>query len=125
MEPKQTSYEQVERLARHFLVSPLVIIRRAKELNKISTDKFFEYWGEARERIEAYAIAQAREKEKQKETAKNKQGGDFYTTLEARNSPTFVTALLNDVKQGGTLLNDAARLLSMKVETVVKATGGT
>lgn len=122
---KQSSYDQIERLARHFLVSALVIIRRAKELNKISTNKFFEFWGEAKERIEAYALAQAKEKETQKEAAKDKQRGNFYATLEARNSPTFVTALLNDVKQGGTLLNDAARLLSMKVETVVKNTGGT
>ncbi len=120
---KQAGYERMERLARHFLVSVLVIIRRARDLNKISTDTSFEFWAEAKQRIEAYTVAQAREKEKEK--AKDKQGGSFYATLEARNSPTFVTALLSDVKQGGTLLNDAARLLSMKVETVVKATGGT
>jgi Zn-dependent peptidase ImmA (M78 family) len=123
--PKQTGYEQIARLARHFLVSVLVIVRRARELNKISTSMFFEFWAEATRRIEAYVVAQAKEKEREKGEAKNKQGGDFYVTLEARNSPTFVTALLSDVKQGGTLLNDAARLLSMKVETVVKATGGT
>nr|AUN36131.1 DNA-binding protein [uncultured bacterium] len=122
---RRTGYEQIDRLARHFLVGALVIIRRARELNKITPNTFFEFWDEATQRIEAYVMAQAAEKQKEKETAKDKQRGDFYTTLEARNSPTFVTALLNDVKQGGTLLNDAARLLSMKVETVVKATGGT
>jgi Zn-dependent peptidase ImmA (M78 family) len=122
---RQINYDQVDRLARHFLVSALVIIRRARDLRQISTNKFLEFWGEAKERIEAYAISQAKEKERRKEAAKDKQGGDFYATLEARNSPTFVTALFNDVKQGGTLLNDAARLLSMKVETVVKNTGGT
>jgi Zn-dependent peptidase ImmA (M78 family)/DNA-binding XRE family transcriptional regulator len=122
---RQAGYEQMERLARHFLVSVLVIIRRATELNKISTDTSFEFWAEAKQRIEAYAVAQANEKEEEKEKAKDKQGGDFYATLEARNSSTFVTALLSDVKQGGTLLNDAARLLSMKVETVVKVTEGT
>lgn len=122
---RHASYEQIDRLARHFLVSALVIIRRARELNKITASTFFEFWAEAIQRIDAYVMAQAEEKQKEKETTKDKQRGNFYTTLEARNSPTFVTALLNDVKQGGTLLNDAARLLSMKVETVVKATGGT
>lgn len=99
------------------MVSELVIIRRAKELNKIQEGTFFEFLAEAKRRFEARASLTPKSKPKDQE-------GNFYTTLEARNSPTLVTALLSDVKRGGTLFRDAADLLSMKPETVVNAVGG-
>lgn len=109
------NYEQIDRLARHFLVSSLVITRRAWELNKINTGTYFEFVSEARSRIiPAPAIKKPGKKDR----------GSFYTTLDSRNSPQFVNALLSDVKRDGTLYTDAARLLSMRVQTVVKLVQG-
>jgi Zn-dependent peptidase ImmA (M78 family)/DNA-binding XRE family transcriptional regulator len=106
-----SDYEQVDRLARYFLVSALVIIRRAKELNKISGNTFGVFLTEAKKRL----------KPKAKPKGKT---GNFYTTLDSRNSPNFVNALLGDVRREGTLYRDAARLLSMEVKTVVKMVEG-
>lgn len=113
----RSDYGQIDELAQHFLVSALVIIRRAKELNKIQASTFFEFLAEAKRRFEAYLASIPKTKDKD-------QGGDFYATLDARNSPIFVDALLADVKRDGTLFRDAARLLSMKVETVVELVAG-
>lgn len=106
-----SDYEQIDRLARHFLVSALVIVRRAKELNKITGDTFGAFLAEAKKRV----------KPKAKPKGKS---GNFYTTLDSRNSPNFVNALLGDVRRDGTLFRDAARLLSMEVKTVVKMVEG-
>jgi Zn-dependent peptidase ImmA (M78 family) len=113
----RSDYGQIDRLAHHFLVSALVIIRRAKELNKIQEGTFFEFLAEAKRRFEVYLASIPKPKDKD-------QGGDFYATLDARNSPIFVDAVLADVKRDGTLFRDAARLLSMRVETVVELVGG-
>jgi Zn-dependent peptidase ImmA (M78 family)/DNA-binding XRE family transcriptional regulator len=110
-------YGQISELSQHFLVSALVIIRRARELNKIQDETFFELLAEAKKRFEEHVAVPATSQPKDQE-------GNFYTTLEARNSPTLVNALLADVRRDGTLFRDAARLLSMKVETVVKLVGG-
>ena len=110
-------YRQISELSQHFLVSALVIIRRARELNKIQDDTLLELLAEAKKRFDEHVAVAATSEPKDQE-------GNFYTTLEARNSPTLVNALLADVRRDGTLFRDAARLLSMKVETVVKLIGG-
>lgn len=112
---RPANYELVDKLARHFLVSSLVIVRRAKELNKIDARTYVEFRSEARSRMTLTPrVAKPGKKDE----------GNFYNTLDSRNSPQFVDALLADVKREGTLHSDAARLLSMKVQTVVKLVEG-
>lgn len=102
-------FDNINRLARHFLVSALVIVRRAKELNQINFPTFVQFLEEARKRMKPKA------KPKQQDS-----GGNFYNNLDARNSPTLVEAIATDVKRDGTLINDAAKLLSVKPPTIVK-----
>jgi hypothetical protein len=55
-----------------------------------------------------------------KQTAKRpSSGGDYYRNLRSRHSSRFIEALLGDVRQGGTVYRDAARLMGMKVPTLV------
>lgn len=86
------------KLARTFLVSGLVVIRRAYELNKINDNEF--YW------------LVTREKRKVVKTRKSS-GGDPMRTLVSRNSRRMTKAVLNAVRQNRLLYRDAARLLGV------------
>jgi Zn-dependent peptidase ImmA (M78 family) len=92
------------RLSRRFWVSSLVILRRAYELELITGPVFFDH-------IE-------RERKKIKKT--RSLGGDYYRNISARMSGQFTKAVLAEARQGHLLYRDAARLLSMKVPTLVK-----
>lgn len=97
----------IQKLARHFFVSTLVILRRAREFDKISVSQF--------------RALLDKEREKRKETSS---GGDYYRNVMARHGHTFTDAVLQDLRQGRTLYRDAAALLDMKVpalEKMVKA----
>lgn len=92
-------------LAEHFRVSEIVIARRAQELSQITQDRFFVLLEEIKGR--------------QKQIAR---GGrrDPIVNVANRNSPLFMDALIKDVRVGGTLLRDGARLLNMKLPTFTK-----
>jgi Zn-dependent peptidase ImmA (M78 family)/DNA-binding XRE family transcriptional regulator len=94
-----------EYVATHFRVSEVVVLRRAVDLGLISPDEFT-----ARVRVVPQRIA------------KRGQGGNFNTTLPARNSPLFTRTLLADVRRGTTAYRDAARLLAVKPGTIRKLT---
>lgn len=95
----------LESLARRFRVSTLVILRRAYELNRITRGEFYSI------------LKQERFKQKAR---KPSGGGDYYRNVAARHGSKLVDAILRDVRQGGTVYRDAARLLSMKVPTLMK-----
>ena len=79
--------EQVQTLARKFFVSSLVILRRARELDKISIPDFIHLLEEARKLM----------------TPKQKGGGgSFYVNVEARAGSKFFEAVVNEVRQGKT-----------------------
>jgi Zn-dependent peptidase ImmA (M78 family) len=101
---KQTS-GNLDQLARHFLVSTLVILRRANELGLITRETFFVRLQEEREKVRP---------------KKKAGGGSFYRNLEARQSGNFSDAVISDVRRGGTVLRDAAQLLDLKVPTLLK-----
>jgi|SRR5579864_5888525 len=86
------------KLARTFLVSSLVVIRRAYELNKINDTDFF--WLVTREKKR---IAKVRKSS----------GGDPMRTLLSRNSRRMTKAVLNAVRQNRLLYRDAAKLLGV------------
>lgn len=104
------SFSTLQSLARHFRVSTLVILRRASELNLLTSESFYELLNQAKHPIPV--------------NPKESKGGSFYQTLEARNSPRLVDALIKDVRREGTLYRDAATLLKVTVPTIEKMAEG-
>ncbi|MGE3382804.1 MAG: ImmA/IrrE family metallo-endopeptidase [Pyrinomonadaceae bacterium] len=98
-------YENVQKLARYFYVSSLVILRRAKELNLLDYGGF----------LQLLEIARNNLKPKTKGS-----GGNFFVTLESRNSPTLVNALVRETRRGTTTYREAANLLNMKVNSFAR-----
>lgn len=101
--------EEVNKLAKHFLVSSLVIIRRARELNLIDQPAFGDL----------LKISQSRVTDKKK-----REGGNFFLTAEARSGSKLFDAVISDVRQGRTMYREAARLLHLKVPTLEKFVEG-
>lgn len=94
----------ISQLAQYFRVSSLVILRRARDLDQITQQEFHDRF--------------ALEKKKYKKRAQ--EGGNFYRTLLARNSPVFTRAVISAVNEERELYRDAARLLNVKVDTIPK-----
>jgi Zn-dependent peptidase ImmA (M78 family)/DNA-binding XRE family transcriptional regulator len=97
------------RLAKEFRVSEIVVLRRAFELNLITSDEFFPRW------------------QKLKDAAHTGATFGRSTHLEriaTRHSPLFMDAIIKDTRTGGTLFRDGARLLSMTVPTFSKMIEG-
>jgi Zn-dependent peptidase ImmA (M78 family) len=93
-----------DRLSRRFWVSTLVILRRAYELDKITRTEFFEH-----------LEIQRRKTKKQRST-----GGNYYRNVVSRMGSKFSKAVLAEMRGGNLLYRDAARLLKLKVPTLLK-----
>src|SRR5207244_2641917 len=96
-------------LADHFKISVFVVNNRALDANLIDWNT----WDAFRKT----AITNIKQR-------KRASGGDSRLNLEVRNSPTFLHALLNEVRYGTTTYREAARLLGRKVATIPKLLGG-
>lgn len=96
------SSPDIERLARLFRVSRLVIARRALDLGKIDQTSYD-------------ALARAIRVPPRKSS-----GGSPYRTIPARNSKRFTTALVRSALTGETLLREAASLLNVRTQTVME-----
>lgn len=96
----------LERLVREFWVSAFVILRRARELDMISTAEYLRL--------------------KDSETAKvskgRASGGDYYRNVNVRMGNRFTDAVLGEVIRGTLTFRDGARLVGVKVPTLVKMT---
>ena len=91
--------EETSRLARHFKVSRLVVLRRIHDLGAIEPQAFRKaYWTEA----------------KRLSKRPTGSGGDFYATLKVRVGQQFACALVADTLEGNTSFTDAFRLLGIK-----------
>lgn len=91
-------------LARHFKVSPIVIARRALDLEKISKKEFFSFYNRY--------IADFQIKKKKKNG-----GGDFYATQKKRLSPSFLASVKQAMKSGNLMYRDAYKLTGLNGET--------
>ncbi len=90
--------------SRHFKVSEIVIARRALDSDKLSRQKFFDFY----------------EKYSNREFAKIESrgsGGDFYSTIKKRISVTFASHVNQAVKSGNLLYRDAYKLTGLKGDT--------
>jgi len=96
--------QNISQLAQYFRVSTLVILRRGRDLDKLTQQQF-------EERFEV---------EKRKYRKRAQEGGHFYRTLLARNSALFTSAVVSAVTEGRELYREAAQLLNVKVETIPK-----
>lgn len=97
----------IQRCARFFKVSEIVIARRALDTGKISRNEFFAFYEEYKKREFV---------KKQNQGS----GGDFYTTARKRLGLTFASHINNAVKTGQLLYRDAYKLTSMKGDTFDK-----
>lgn len=90
----------MKRLARHFKVSSLVILRRLLDAGRVNRDTFFaSYHAEMARLVEV--------------DAKGSGGGDFYRTTATRVSKRFARALVESTLEGRTLYRDAFHMLGI------------
>jgi Zn-dependent peptidase ImmA (M78 family) len=87
---------EVDRLARRFKVSTLVVLRRIHDAGGLTQQQFWRAYQEEVDRLEAIPKGS---------------GGDFYLTQAARVSKRFARALVASTLEGQTLYTDAFRML--------------
>ena len=93
--------EEINRLARRFKTSTLVIMFRLVEAGLISRPEFDRLRKDEMQRMAELHPSRT-------------SGGDYYRTHPRRVSRTFATALLNSAYRGATSFGDAMRLLGIK-----------
>lgn len=94
---------EAQRLARQFKVSSLVILIRAHEAQKLTTDQFSALYDSELGRLAS---------------VRSGNGGDFYRTQRSRLGRRFASAVIASTLEGDTSYTDAFRLLGIrKVET--------
>lgn len=101
LQPIEPIDQAMQRLARQFKVSTLVILRRLLDAGALDRPAFDAAWTGERDRLRALAGAKAG-------------GGDFYRTTLARVSRRFARALVESTLEGQTLYRDAFRMLGVK-----------
>ena len=89
---------EVNRLARRFKVSTLVILRRIHDAGGLAREQLWHAYQEELERLKAIPRGS---------------GGDFYLTHAARVSKRFARALVASTLEGQTLYSDAFRMLGV------------
>jgi len=88
--------DELQRLARRFKVSTLVILRRINDIGGFTQQQFWSFYHEELDRLKAIPRSK---------------GGDFYLTQAARVGKCFARALIVSTLEGQTLHRDAFRLL--------------
>lgn len=104
-----TVRSELDRLARVFKVSTLVILRR---MNDAGFLRGSEYW-------KAYEQELARLR-----SVERRSGGNFYLTQPVRNSRRFTRALIADTLEGNTLYRDAFRMLGVSTDATFRELSG-
>lgn len=100
-DPTADLTEELDRLARHYKASTLVVLRRLYDSEHFSWD--------------AYRVAYREELARVLELAGEKgSGGNFYNTQPVRVSKRFARALITSTLEGQTLYNEAFRMLGFK-----------
>lgn len=101
LQPDEPVDQSMQRLARQFKVSTLVILRRLLDAGALDRPAFDRAWAEERARLRDLVRAAAG-------------GGDFYRTTLSRVSRRFARALVESTLEGQTLYRDAFRMLGVK-----------
>jgi Zn-dependent peptidase ImmA (M78 family)/DNA-binding XRE family transcriptional regulator len=114
--PPTLNDESIQKLAAHYRVSTLVVLRRALELNAITRHNFFNL-------LEREEQKQKEREEKEAEEPTSG-GGNFYLTLPVRNSRRFTETVLGALQLDGVSYREAASLLGVKTATLPKLIEG-
>lgn len=102
--------QMLDRLARRFKVSTLVVLRRLLDAAYFSRDEFFQAYREELTHLRNLDAA-------------GSGGGDFYRTTAARVSKRFARALVESTLEGRTLYRDAFRMLGISKTTTFNEFG--
>jgi Zn-dependent peptidase ImmA (M78 family) len=114
--PAAFNDQTIQKLAAHYRVSSIVILRRAYELGAITKTTFVDLL--------------ENEQQKQKERAKKEEeepttgGGNFYLTLPVRNSHRFTETVLSALQSERVSYREAASLLGVRTGTLPKLIEG-
>lgn len=100
--------DEIERLARRFKVSTLVILRRILDVGGLTREEFWEAYHAEVARLRAIPRGS---------------GGNFYLTQAARVSKRFAAALCASTLEGQTRYNDAFRMLGFSKLSTFKELG--
>jgi Zn-dependent peptidase ImmA (M78 family)/transcriptional regulator with XRE-family HTH domain len=98
-QPAAMLRDELDRLARRFKVSTLVVLRRIYDADGLTADQFWREYRRELERLRAMPSGG---------------GGNFYLTLGARASKRFARALVVSTLEGRSSFTEAFRLLGMK-----------
>ena len=93
--------DAMQRLARQFKVSTLVILRRLHDLGAIDRETLWDIYRKELERLKALSRTTG-------------SGGDFYNSLGARVSKRFARALISSTLEGQTQFTEAFRMLGVR-----------
>jgi Zn-dependent peptidase ImmA (M78 family) len=96
--------EELERLARQFKVSTLVVLRRLFDAGYFTLSQYVDAYAAERDRILAIM----------EERSARGEGGNFYNTQPVRLSKRFAKALIQSTLEGQTLHRDAFQMLGFK-----------
>jgi Zn-dependent peptidase ImmA (M78 family) len=96
--------DELERLARQFKVSTLVVLRRLFDAGYFTLSQF----------VDAYADERARILAIMEERSARGGGGNFYNTQQVRVGKRFARALIESTLEGQTLHRDAFQMLGFK-----------
>lgn len=99
-----TDVEELERLARNYKVSTLVVLRRIFDAGYLAWDDYLDRFTAERDRL--VAILEAR--------PRDAGGGNYYYTQPLRLSRRFAQAVIASTYEGATAYRDAYRLLGTK-----------
>ena len=101
--------EELNRLARIFKVSTLVILRRLYDLGYLAWEHYQEIYQEEFERLKKYERPGTKDG-----------GGNFYSNLTRKVGKRFATALIVSVMEGQTLFRDAFKMLGISRADILK-----
>jgi Zn-dependent peptidase ImmA (M78 family) len=105
-----TLTDDLERLARQYKVSTLVVLRRLVDKRLLGWHDFEGAFKAELKRVKALA-------------ARSGDGGDFYNTTPYRVSRRFARAIITDALEGETLYRDAYRLLGVRTHQTFQNLG--
>lgn len=101
--------DEIQRLAKHFKVSTLVVLRRLFDAGFLDATTFWQNYDQESERIANL------------DRGGSSGGGNFYRTFEVRNGKRFARAVIASTLEGQTLFQDAFRMLCVKSATFYRA----
>lgn len=109
MTMRGTVRSELDRLARIFKVSTLVILRRMSDAGALTGDRYWTEYNAEVMRLQSIA---------------RESGGNFYLTQPVRNSRRFTRALIADTLEGNTLYRDAFRMLGISTDATFRELSG-